>query len=169
MKTLVLVILCFATFLLAQEKNKTTVDEKSNYPILIGICDKTAFSDTSFSWWFNFEYNNYLPDSIIVEQLKGIEQDYRITLVIGTWCSDSKREIPRFYKILDMINYDQNKITLICVDRSKVSSVDGYSELGIKFVPTIIFYRNGSEIGRIIEAPVGKLEKDILEIIRKEK
>jgi len=31
-------------------------DEKSGDPILIGICNREAFSDSNFAWWFNSEY-----------------------------------------------------------------------------------------------------------------
>jgi thiol-disulfide isomerase/thioredoxin len=84
---------------------------------------------------------------------------------MGSWCSDSRREVPRFYKILDRLKFDQNKLTLFCVDRSKKDSADDTSKLNIESVPTFIFYRKEKEIGRIIESPKETLEKDIQKIV----
>ncbi len=86
---------------------------------------------------------------------------------MGTWCSDSKREVPRFYKIIKLINYDENKIELICVDRKKEVTNYDVSNYDIKYVPTFIFLKDEKEIGRIIESPKQKLEEDLLEIFLK--
>ena len=37
--------------------------------------------------------------------------------------------------------------------------------LNIEKVPTFIFYKNGIEIGRIIESPEKSIEKDFLKIL----
>ena len=37
--------------------------------------------------------------------------------------------------------------------------------LNIHHVPTVIFYKNGNEIGRIIEYPVQLLEEDMVAIL----
>ena len=38
-------------------------------------------------------------------------------------------------------------------------------DLDIELVPTFIFYRNGEELGRIVETPEDTLEKDLAEIV----
>jgi thiol-disulfide isomerase/thioredoxin len=83
---------------------------------------------------------------------------------MGSWCEDSRREIPKFYKILDETKFDVNYLQLIAVDRSK--KYDNYEkDLTIFRVPTIIFYKNGKEIGRFVEYPRETIEKDFLKII----
>jgi hypothetical protein len=155
----------FASTLSAQEKNKLTVDEKSGKPMLIGLCDRTAFADTSFSWWFNSEIDMYSVDSAAVKDISGKLKEVKITIVMGTWCSDSKREVPRVFKILDLLGYDQKNLTLICVDRNKTAPDCGVEKLEIKLVPTFIFYKNDVEIGRIVETPKETLEKDLVKIL----
>jgi hypothetical protein len=54
---------------------------------------------------------------------------------------------------------------LIGVNREKQGLSDEAEELDIEFVPTIIFYKDGSEIGRIVETPAESLEKDLLKIL----
>jgi len=44
---------------------------------------------------------------------------------------------------------------------------DEVDDVDIHFVPTIIFYMNDEEVGRIVEMPYESLEKDMLEIVKK--
>jgi thiol-disulfide isomerase/thioredoxin len=151
--------------LYAQEFNTITIDEKTDKPMLIGYTTLEAFNDTSFSWWWNSAYNMYEVDSVDVEELKIKLDDVDIKIVMGTWCSDSRTEVPHFYKILDEINYPEGKVTLINVNREKRGLENEVEGLDINFVPTFIFYKAGEEIGRIIEMPYETLEKDMLELV----
>ena len=149
----------------AQEFNTITTDEKTDKPMLVGYTTLEAFNDTSFSWWWNSAYNMYEVDSVDAEELKVKLEDVDIKIVMGTWCSDSRTEVPHFYKILDEINYPNEKVTLINVNRDKQGLENEVAGLDINFVPTFIFYKAGEEIGRIIEMPYESLEKDMLEFV----
>ena len=164
MKIFLLSIL-IASPLFAQQYNTIVKDEKTGKPMLIGFTTREAFNDTSFSWWWNSAYNMYEVDSVAAAVLKEKLKDIDITVVMGSWCSDSRREVPHFYKLLDEIGYPADKITLINVDREKHGKGDEADSLNINFVPTFIFYKEGKELGRIIEMPYETLEKDIQEII----
>jgi thiol-disulfide isomerase/thioredoxin len=151
--------------LFAQDFNTITIDEKTDKPMLIGHTTLEAFNDTSFSWWWNSAYNMYEVDSADIEELKVKLDDVDIKIVMGTWCSDSRTEVPHFYKILDEINYPKDKVTLINVNRDKRGLENEVEGLDINFVPTFIFYKSGEEIVRIIEMPYETLEKDMLELV----
>lgn len=84
---------------------------------------------------------------------------------MGTWCGDSKRETPMFYKLLDEVGFKEKNLTLITVDRSKSKPEELVSGFNVVRVPTFIFYRGGQEIGRYVERPRESLEKDILKIV----
>ena len=167
MKKLILFLLILSAGIYAQEKNKLVTDENSGKPMLIGLCDRTAFADTSFSWWFNSEYELYPADSVEVVRFSKKLKDVKITIVMGTWCSDSRREVPRFYKILDQVGFNTQNLTLICVDRNKTAPDGLVEKLDIKLVPTIIFIRDDKEIGRIVETPKENLERDLVKIVVK--
>lgn len=167
MKNFILILILLITSkIFAQQFNNSTVDTVKNKKMLIGYCTREAFQDTAFKDWFDEQYNSYQPDYETIDQLEGKLDDVTITIVMGTWCSDSKEQIPAFYKILDELNYPSDKVTLICVDRKKKGLSNEADGLNIELVPTIIFYRNGEEIGRIIETPQESLEKDLLGIIK---
>ncbi len=151
--------------LYAQEFDTITTDDETDKPMLIGYTTLEAFNDTSFSWWWNSAYNMYEVDSTAAEELKVKLEDVDIKIVMGTWCSDSRTEVPHFYKILDEINYPKEKVTLINVNRDKQGLENEVEGLDINFVPTFMLYRAGEEIGRIIEMPYETLEKDMLELV----
>ncbi|MCX6151499.1 MAG: thioredoxin family protein [Ignavibacteriales bacterium] len=163
-----LLLLVFVALIPAQQKYKIIIDEKSEKQMLVGEISRSAFQDTSYSWWFNSEYENYNPSKIILDSISNKIKDVDITVILGTWCSDSRREVPRLFKILDSLGYPSNKVKLIAVDRNKKDLSGETDSLLIELVPTFIFYREGKELGRIVEAPAESLEKDINKIVWKD-
>lgn len=164
-KAIFLLAAAFTILLPAQDKNTIIRDEKKGEPMAIGFSTRELFSDTSFSRWFDPEYESYNVDSTTLQAIGKIPDEIKITIVMGTWCSDSQTQIPRLYKILDYLQYPSDEVTLIAVDREKKGLEGEVTDLNIEFVPTIIFYEDDEEIGRIIEAPQETLEKDILSIL----
>lgn len=167
MKKLLAIIMLLITLpIFGQTENAFKYfDEKSGKECLIGECDRTAFYDTLFISWFDEEYDNYVIDTETLEDIKRDVNKLDITIVMATWCSDSRREVPRFFKIMDYLSYPSEKIKIIAVNREKKGIENETDNLNIKFVPTFIFYKDGHEIGRIIETPNESLEKDLNNII----
>jgi thiol-disulfide isomerase/thioredoxin len=146
-------------------QNKLSIDEKSKKPMLMGTCSRADFADTSFAWWFNANYDMYEPDSALVASFATLFNYVRIKIVLGTWCSDSKTQVPRFLKILDKGRCPAERYEIICVNRKKEGLADEAKGLDIQLVPTFIIYQDTYEIGRIIETPKETLEKDLNKIL----
>jgi thiol-disulfide isomerase/thioredoxin len=139
--------------------------------ILVGQIDLQGLSAEPYSIWFNQNYKDYTVD---LGSVYGIElEDINIKLFLGTWCPDSQLQVPQFYKILTELEFDKSKLEMISLDnhpdRDLQSPQHEEEGLNIEFVPTIIFYRDGVEIGRIVEFPVRTLERDLESIIGKGK
>jgi thiol-disulfide isomerase/thioredoxin len=160
-----LVIVSIFPPLQAQDSNKIVRDDETGKPMLIGPCTREAFSDTSFSGWFNSNYEEYQPDSVTVKEIAYNFDSVKTIIVMGTWCSDSREQVPHFFKVMDEAGYPQDNITLICVNREKTDSLGDVDSLDIELVPTFIFYRKGMEIGRIVETPLQTMEEDIYRIL----
>jgi len=132
---------------------------------LSGIQTKEAFMQAPFNLWFKPKYEAYTLDDETKTTLKKSMKDVTIRAYMGTWCGDSKRETPMFYKLLDEINFKEKNLTLITVDRTKSKPEELVSGYDIKRVPTFIFYRDGEEIGRYVERPRESIEQDFLKIV----
>jgi len=135
---------------------------------LTGIANKETFKDDAFKDWFNSRYDEYTTDKETISKLKTALEGYTIKGFMGSWCGDSKRETPHFYKILDESGFNQNDFELITVDRSKKTPDNLQEGLNILRVPPFIFYKDGQEVGRYVEYPRETLEKDILKIVTKQ-
>ncbi len=150
---------------MSQNQVKSQIDPRTSRKILVDRCERADLLDPSIEFFFEPEYDFYNPDTTKVKFLKAVAKDYTVVIVIGTWCGDSREQVPRFYKIADKIELDAAAIELIAVDRQKKGADIDVSPLNIVKVPTFIFYRNQKEIGRIIETPDTTLENDMLTII----
>ncbi|WP_117883945.1 thioredoxin family protein [Aureibaculum luteum] len=166
MKKIIFVITClffFSGYTFAQQK--TTIN-KPTY--LEGITTQNAFKEAPFASWFNRNYDNYKLDEATVKEVKKHIKGITIKAFMGTWCGDSRREVPHFYKLLEEVGFDESNLEMIAVNRGKKTADNLQEGLNIIRVPTFIFYKKGKEIGRFVEYPKESLEKDILKILKEE-
>ncbi len=133
--------------------------------MLLGKFKKADLLQQPYAAWFEPRYEQFKPNAKAIETIKENINDYEITIFMGTWCGDSKRETPRFFKILDETGYNLDNLTAIAVDYSK-STPEKYEEkVDLDRVPTIIFYKNGQEVNRFVEFAQESLEEDIAKIV----
>ena len=137
--------------------------------ILTGKITEQDLLKAPYVAWFDPMYKSYTPDADQLEVIKSNIGDYKIRAVMGTWCADSKREIPKFFKILELSNYNLDNFDLEGVTREKVLPDGEETELDVHRVPTIIFYKDGKEVGRFVEYPQESFEEDIAKIVSGEK
>lgn len=158
----VLVIVCFLTSCATVQKVTAVKDKSGN---LVGVANKNTFMQTPYQKWFVSNYENYTVDQSAIPELTKHLKGIIIKGFMGTWCGDSKRETPRFYKILEAASFNLKNFELITVNRSKKTPDNLQQGLNIIRVPTFIFYKNGKEIGRYVEYARTSLEKDMLAIL----
>ena len=153
----------------SQETNQTKTDAKGN-EILLGIINRNGLSNGDYKVWFDNQYKNYAVDLKSIKSIKSELNNYKITIFLGTWCGDSRREVPRFYKILEAADYPMDQLTVVALDYEKdqYKKSPGGEEKGLYIikVPTFIFYKKGKAVNRIIESPVESLEKDLAAILQ---
>lgn len=139
--------------------------QNENQNDIVKVFNEELLQDAPYSTWYNAEYA-YTPNTEVITQLSTLNLNYDIVIVLGTWCSDTQKQVPRFLKILDLIDYDKNKMTLIGVDQNKSLPNYPISNFNIEKVPTFIIYKNKVEVGRITESPSATLEQDLLNILQ---
>jgi thiol-disulfide isomerase/thioredoxin len=119
--------------------------------------------------WYESSYQSYQPNAEALQAFKKAmkKHDYNIDVYFGTWCGDSRREVPKLIKLMEMADADLSRLTFVSVNRSKqVPDVmpEVAQKLNIHHVPTIIFYENGTETERFVERSKESLEKDLVKI-----
>ena len=130
-----------------------------------GKIDKQKILDYDKEW--KTEYLMYRVDHSFVSTLRAkMGKDMTIDVYLAMWCKDSRINVPKFIKILDVARQKEVKVNYYTVERKPDKSMKYYvKDLKVERVPTFIFYRNGKEIGRIVENPQKNMVEDVLDII----
>ena len=133
---------------------------------ILGYFNPDQLTHYPYSTWYLKGFDDYQINTDALNKLLDIgKDDLSIKVVMGIWCPDSRREVPRFMKVIDGWKFPVAKLTFIGVDDAKQSPVGEYIKLDIQRVPTFILYKNNIEAGRIIENPVTSLEQDMVNIL----
>lgn len=171
MKKIIALIIIVMTFNSCAQKVviNREVDTTEYGKMLLGTQALSQFQKEPYKAWYDENYNIYPIDKTALDGLKKEKlNSYNITVFLGTWCGDSKRNFPRLMKILDETKFPKSKLHIIGVNRKKQSPNGEEAKYNIVKVPTIILEKYGKEIGRITEEPeTGYIEKDLLNIIKK--
>lgn len=136
--------------------------------MLLGKISVSQLREAPYSEWFVDGYENYKVKKGKADTLENLLEGIDIKIFMGTWCSDSRREVPRFYKIMDALEFPVKNIDLVAMDRGKTTPDHLEQGLDIIRVPTFIFYKDGEELGRIVEYPIESLKADMERILSDE-
>lgn len=109
-------------------------------------------------------------DEQAAEALTSVPPGAEVTVFLGTWCSDSRREVPRLWRALDQVgDMVPFEITYVAVDREKTEPADLLTGQEIEYVPTFIVRRDGHEVGRVVEEAPDGIESDLLALLTGER
>jgi len=85
--------------------------------------------------------------------LRDINDEVQIKVFFGQWCHDSQREVPRLIQLFDKLNKDNFDVWYYALNGQKSDPQNLAEQHNIKRTPTIIVYRDGKELTRILEFP----------------
>jgi len=106
------------------------------------------------------------PDAGAAQALGAVEPGAEVTVFLGTWCGDSRREVPRLWKALDAEgDAVPFQIRYVGVDHDKKQPADLLAANDVRYLPTFIVRRGGHEVGRIVESSPHGVEQDLLALL----
>jgi hypothetical protein len=155
-----------ATTAVSSDAAKAEINFHDQSTWILGYFKPVQLTSYPYSTWYQKGYDDYQVNTESINKLLEInKENITIKVVMGVWCPDSRREVPRFMRVIDMWHFPAEKLVFIGVDDAKQSPVGEYTGLNIQRVPTFILYKNNIEAGRIIENPVTSLEQDMVNIL----
>lgn len=127
--------------------------------VLLGRVRSPALPSMSQEW--RKDYDAYEPAMEDVTILAAMQGPAILDVYFGSWCPDSRRELPRLLKILDRASPPGLRVRFYGLDRTKKKPARLARRGAIERVPTFVLSAGGQEVGRIVESPRSTLEHDL--------
>ena len=144
----------FVVILAAAAESARSAEE-----VLLGKVRPSALPSITESWTKDYDAYEPAPDDL--QALATLRGPADLDVYFGSWCGDSRRELPRLVKILDRASLPGLRVRYFALDRTKTKPARLARRGSIERVPTIVLRAEGREIGRIVESPRTSLEHDL--------
>ena len=147
--------------------NQEVKDSKTEELMLRGLLeDWQVLKNPPYATWFVSAYEAASADLGLLADLEH-KEDLRFKLYLGTWCGDTRRELPQWLKVFASWGLSPRQIDCIALDRKKQSGEAWEQGYGITRVPTLLVYRKNRYLGRITERPKKGFLEDLHDILSK--
>lgn len=116
--------------------------------------------------WATYEAPTYEPDPDEIKKLVPlVDRNLSFALFGGSWCPDSKSEMPKVVKLLEKLQIPLATVPVYGVDYDKKEFTGAAEKYGIERVATLVVLRAGKVVGRIVEYPRESWTKDLLKLL----
>ncbi|HVF60422.1 MAG TPA: hypothetical protein VNJ70_11480 [Thermoanaerobaculia bacterium] len=133
-------------------------------PVLTGEVTREQIEESMPDWVA--EEVAAQPDAAAARALAAVPPGAEVTVYLGTWCGDSKRELPRLWRALDETGGAAPvAFRYVAVGRDKKEPAALTEGAGLLYVPTFVVERDGREVGRIVEESPHGVERDLLALL----
>ena len=142
-------------------------DAEPPEPVLVGEVNREEI-EAALPDWIGAQVEAR-PDLEAAAAMASAGDGARVTVYLGTWCSDSRRELARLWRAMDEAGGEVAfEIAYVGVDRAKEEPADRLAGLGLEYVPTFVVEIGGAETGRIVEESPNGIERDLGALLRGE-
>jgi thiol-disulfide isomerase/thioredoxin len=148
--------------------NKQVADTIDGGMMLLGPINAQGLNQEPYSLWFEENTKAYTPDMTVIEEIKPLLKSCYIKVFMGTWCEDSQRGVPALMKLLNLTEFDQSQLEIIAMTHDKDTPENYEADYEIEFIPTIMFFKDGAELNRIVEYTQETMELDLLKILKQQ-
>jgi hypothetical protein len=149
------------------QETKAGEEMKKKESVPVGPVTREAVEEASAEW-VQAEVEAQ-PDAEAAQALAGVEPGAEVEVFLGTWCGDSRREVPRLWKAIDAAGAAGGSVPFqihyVGVDHDKKEPAGALADNGIRYLPTFIVRRGGHEVGRIVETSPHGIEHDLLALL----
>jgi hypothetical protein len=137
--------------------------------VLVGEVPRARVLAEAPGWAERFDEAGRTLDAEAVRAWRGALPGAHVEVVHGTWCGDSKREVARWWRALDLLASEGAvpfTFRETAVDRAKRDPAGHTAAFDVRYVPTFIVLRDGAEVGRFVESAPEGLERGLGALLR---
>jgi len=143
---------------------ESAASETPEAPVLTGEVTREQIEESVPDWVA--EEVAAQPDPAAAQALAAVPPGAEVTVYLGTWCGDSKRELPRLWRALDETGGAAPiALRYVAVARDKKEPASLTAGAALRYVPTFVVERDGREVGRIVEESPHGVECDLLALL----
>jgi hypothetical protein len=143
-------------------------EEEAAEPELVGQLTRAEI-EAAVPGWIDAQIEARPDPEQAVAMAAAGSAESRVTVYLGTWCSDSQRELSRFWRAIDDAGGEVAfGLAYVGVNRDKDQPADRLEGLGLEYVPTFVVEIDGAEAGRIVEESPHGIEHDLATLLRGE-
>ena len=156
-------ILCLSVSCSDNLPDGTVEDPNTGQPMIVGSIVLDDLKKEPFEEWYASGFQGYDVDFQLTSAIDD-PNGYTYEVFLGTWCADSRREVPKIAKIFQTLDIAPENVQYVCVDRDKISPGNEHVGKDIRYVQTVIVAKNNEEIGRIVVCSremVGRVLKEL--------
>ncbi|WP_185957210.1 TlpA family protein disulfide reductase [Gracilimonas mengyeensis] len=117
---------------------------------------------------YEIYFNRYQPENEAVEYLQALQDSISIYVFWGSWCPESKKQVPRLIKTLDRAGNENINAHYIGTDAQKKFPKEFLKKFDIKYIPTVMVLKSQLEVGRIDQKPNIPIEKALIQVLKKD-
>ena len=141
------------------------VDAATAAPVvMVGPLERSEVQQRLPEWTSDAEL-----DVEAVRGLASVTPGAEVTVIFGTWCSDSRRDVPRLWRAFDAAGALPFSVKFFGLDRAKTAPGFDKSGNDLQYVPTIVVKREGREVGRIVESTREPIERELWMLLQGKK
>jgi hypothetical protein len=143
-------------------------EEDDGPPPLVGVVEREEV-EAHVPDWVQAEVEAE-PAAEAAAALLAVEPGAEVVVYLGTWCSDSRRELARLWRAFDEVGIGLGAeppfaLEYVAVDRDKAEPAERLEGVALEYVPTFVVRRGGEEVGRIVEISPNGIEHDLLALL----
>ena len=162
-------LLCAAALAQAPASNSPLIPSPadSTEQILFGpITPADLHRPEACPGWMDERPGEVLADRKTLRKLRRSLKGKRIHIIMGSWCGDSRDNVPPFLRLLNAAGFPDEQLSMeAMLPRTKAGAADSHKGQGLHRVPLFLVYDEaGQEIGRLVEDPQESLAADLLAI-----
>ncbi|MEM7584005.1 MAG: thioredoxin family protein [Acidobacteriota bacterium] len=109
---------------------------------------------------------DYEASDEAVDALRKLDRETEVTVVLGTWCGDSRNYVPKLLRAIEDADNPNLRLDLVSIHRGFNEPAEIIRSQRVTNVPTVIVRQGEEEIGRIVETPAAPtIEQDLAAIL----
>jgi len=159
-----MIMLCVASQAATPSPLHRQVGSFEGKPVMVGSLTRTEI-EKIVPGWVQAEVE-VRPLVATARKLASVGKGARVSVYLGTWCPDSRREVSRLWRTLDEVGDNVSfTIRYFGIDHGLHRPANLVKAAHLVRVPTFVVERDGRELGRIVEVSPHGIENDLLALL----